>query len=127
MYPMNDSCADQVVSAALSAARADGATVSIAVLDAGGQLRRFHRSSGAAAASAGMAEAKAWTSVAFAADTHTLADLPPLAGAFRRPIAQLPGGVRLLLDGEVIGGVGVGGASPDEDLRIARAGAAALG
>ncbi len=127
MNALDETTSDRVIQSALEAARAQlQASVSVALVDAGGHLLRFVRTDGAALASVDMAQTKAWTAVAFASPTHVLADLPALDGALSRPIAQLPGGVPLIIDGRLVGGLGVGGAQPDQDLHIAQAGAAAL-
>jgi uncharacterized protein GlcG (DUF336 family) len=116
---------DLVLSGCLRAACDElSVPVSIAIVDAAGHLVRYHRTPGAALASIGMAQAKAWTAIAFATDTDQLMELPPLAGALHRPVAQLPGGVRVIIGGVVIGAVGVGGGRPDQDVLIARAGIA---
>jgi glc operon protein GlcG len=106
----------------------------IAVVDDGGHLLAFERMDGARPSSIAISLVKAQaaalrrspTGPAMAGDQ---VNLPLAMGlAIASPAAQTPirGGVPLVVDGEVIGAVGASAGSEDQDLDVARAGAAAI-
>lgn len=116
----------KVAAAAMAEADRLELPASIAILDAGGHLLHYERTDGVALAAVEIAQAKAWTALAFNAPTSSLADWPDLVGALSRPIAQFGGGVPLVSSDQLIGSIGVGGADPVSDETIARSGAAVL-
>jgi glc operon protein GlcG len=126
--------AANAVAAAVLAAAAAGRQVSVAVVDDRGHDLVVLRGDGAAWFTPGIARAKAASAAAMRSPTAALADLratyPELVdlvdGQLARPLTTLPGGVPLLLDGRHVGGLGVSGAHPDEDVGYAEQGAAAL-
>jgi glc operon protein GlcG len=119
----------QVVAGAAEAEAARmGRQVIVAVVESGGHLVCLHRQDNAQFGSIPVAEAKARSAVAFRRPTKLFEDslaettrVLALAGAV--PVA---GGVPLVSDGKIVGGVGVSGAMPHEDEVIAQAGARAL-
>ncbi len=120
--------AASAVAAAEAAARQLGVGVSISVIDESGNLVREVRMDGASALLIEYARRKALTAVLFGAPTAKLAADPAMA----RMIGQVPnlllvpGGVPIRFEGKVIGAVGVSGAAPEDDSRIAEAALAAL-
>jgi glc operon protein GlcG len=104
----------------------------IAVVDAGGNLMALQRIDGTFAAGANISIGKARTAVLFQKPTKVFEEI---INKGRTAMAALPdsfftplqGGVPVILNGEIIGGVGVSGASSaaqDEELAIAGAEAA---
>src|SRR5882757_1306198 len=104
----------------------------IAVVDAGGNLMALERLDGTFAAGANISIGKARTAVLFQKPTKVFEDI---INKGRTAMAALPdsfftplqGGIPVVLDGQIIGGVGVSGASSatqDEELAIAGANAA---
>jgi uncharacterized protein GlcG (DUF336 family)/mannose-6-phosphate isomerase-like protein (cupin superfamily) len=104
----------------------------IAVVDAGGNLMALARLDGTFAAGANISIGKARTAVLFQKPTKVFEDI---INQGRTAMAALPdsfftplqGGIPVVLDGQIIGGVGVSGASSaaqDEELAIAGAEAA---
>jgi glc operon protein GlcG len=102
----------------------------IAVVDEGGNLMALERLDGTFAAGANISIGKARTAVIFKKPTKVFEDIikngrtPMIA---LNDFTPLQGGVPVLVDGEVIGGVGVSGAATaqqDEELAIAGANAA---
>jgi len=104
----------------------------IAVVDAGGNLMALERIDGTFAAGANISIGKARTAVLFQKPTKVFEEI---INKGRTAMAALPdsfftplqGGVPVVLNGEIIGGVGVSGASSagqDEELAIAGAEAA---
>lgn len=102
----------------------------IVVVDVCGDVKASSRQDGNSRASLTLAPLKAQTALAFRTPTATLAERTTdpiraqslLAAGF----TLLGGGLPLTADGQVIGAVGVGGGSPDQDIQVAEAGLAAL-
>lgn len=104
--------------------------VTITVVDDGGHVLGMHRLDGAAPISAEISPAKARTAALGQRETKIYEDIinqgrvaflsaPALKG-------MLEGGVPVIVDGQVVGAVGVSGVKSSEDVEIARAGIAAL-
>jgi glc operon protein GlcG len=107
--------------------------VSIAVVDDAGALVAFQRMTGAPRFSADFAVAKARTAAAFGTETSKLEDLyadrPVFAHSF---VAQGGyflgrGGVPIVVEGSVVGAIGVSGADAHGEEDIARRAAARAG
>src|SRR5215475_1098080 len=121
----------------IAAAKAEAARVKapggvIAVVDAGGNLMALERLDGTFAAGANISIGKARTAVLFQKPTKVFEDI---INKGRTAMAALPdsfftplqGGIPVVVDGQIVGGVGVSGASSaaqDEELAIAGAEAA---
>lgn len=120
----------RVLSAAAARASAIQVPMGIAVVDAGGNLVGFLKMEGAFIHTNHTAFAKAYTSASVRRATHETGIptdiLTDLALATDGRITRLPGGFPLVLDGQVIGGIGVGGGNAQEDMDVAKAAAAAL-
>jgi glc operon protein GlcG len=126
---------------ALAAARAKAGdlkiAVNIAVVDDGGHLIAFARMDNARPGSAPTAVTKATAAATFRQATGPLppkGEPDPLvslgvalaAAASGGKATPLFGGVPIVVDGQVIGAVGVGGATGEQDAEVARAGVQAL-
>ena len=120
----------RIAAAAEAYALDKGWAVSIAIVDAGGHLLWLQRLDGAAPISAQIAPAKAHTSALGRRESKvyeyminggrmSFLSAPGLAGT-------LEGSVPILVDGQVVGAVGVSGVKSSEDAEIAKAGIAAL-
>lgn len=120
----------RIVQAAAAEATKNQWAVTIAVADDGGHLLALQRLDGAAPISAYIAPAKARASAMGKRETKIYEDMinqgrnaflsAPLEG-------MLEGGVPIIVEGQVIGAVGVSGVKSSEDVQIAKAGIAALG
>jgi uncharacterized protein GlcG (DUF336 family) len=120
---MNLELALRMCEVAVREARRLGALVSVAVVDGGGHLVAFQRMDGAGIGGSELAPAKAYTAVALGRETAELAPLTaPGEELYGLPprFACLPGGVPLRDADAVIGGVGVSGGSPEQDVACAR-------
>ncbi len=106
----------------------------IAVVDEGGHLLVFERMDGAKTSSISIALIKAQAAAVRRAATGPVMDgdrlnvVVAVGLAIANPAQQTPirGGVPLIVDGEVIGAIGVSAGSEEQDLDVARAGATAL-
>lgn len=120
--------AQRMARAARDDAAAENALVSVAVVDAGGNLVIFERMDGAEIAGPVLARDKAYTAVAHRIGTHELTELVApgagLAGMYAQDggrYVAFAGGLPLWDGDRVIGGVGVSGGSAEQDLRAAQA------
>jgi len=122
--------AKTVIAAAIAEAKKVNAPGGvIAVVDEGGNLMALERLDGTFAAGTNISIGKARTAVMFKKPTKVFEDIikngrTPMVAL--NDFTPLQGGVPVLVDGEVIGGVGVSGAASaqqDEELAIAGANA----
>ena len=123
--------ARQVIAAAQAYAKQNNAPGGVvAVVDEGGNLMALERLDGTFAAGANISIGKARTAVLFKRPTKFFEDIirngrtPMIA---LNDFTPLQGGVPIIVDGQVVGGVGVSGAaSAQQDEELAIAGANAL-
>jgi len=122
----------ECIERALTKAQELGYLVAVAVVDEAGHLVACHRMDGALWVTPEIARAKANAAAAFRASTHDLERRFSARQLFASSVAALgsyqfvfgKGGVPLLIDGQLLGAVGVSGAVPAEnDHVIAAAGA----
>ncbi|RJP34795.1 MAG: hypothetical protein C4547_10325 [Phycisphaerales bacterium] len=122
--------AKMVLTACEAEARKHHATGVIAVVDEGGSLIAVHRIDGTFAAGANISIGKARTAVMFRKPTRTFEDIIKngrTAMVALPDFTPLQGGVPIVVDGQVVGAVGVSGAaSAQQDEEIAIAGANAV-
>lgn len=129
---LTDQQASDLVSAAEAKAKEIDAPMVIAVVDAAGLLKLFVRMNGTPRGALEWTIEKAYTAAAFGRPTAELAEgiqswPAVMASMVKLPSVNLtPGGHPLLVDGKVIGGLGVGGGSPEQDAQVADAGLAAF-
>ncbi|CAE6848176.1 hypothetical protein AWB69_02751 [Caballeronia udeis] len=111
-----------------------GARVNVTVVDIGGNPLSFLRMPGAPLHSISISEDKAYTAASFGlATSQWAAELQAQSDALRQGLPLRPrfvmfgGGVPIRLADEVVGGIGVSGASEVQDEACANAGLAAAG
>src|SRR5215467_15811380 len=127
--PISIAAAKKVMAAAEAEASKNNWGVSIAIVDSGGNLVMLHRLDNAQLSSIRIAEAKARTAVEFRRPTKALEDAVAGGGVglrvltFRASVAE--GGVPIIADGKIVGGIGVSRAASQQDAQVAMAGAAA--
>lgn len=120
----------KVLSAATASAVQNDWAVAIAVVDDGGHLLALQRLDNAAPTTAYIATEKARTSALGRRESGSFEKIVN-EGRYAYlsvPLLQglLEGGAPILVDGQVIGAVGVSGVKSTEDLQIAKAGIDAL-
>lgn len=103
----------------------------IAIVDTGGHLVMLHKMDQAQLASVTIARVKAETSVSFRRPTKAFEDVIAGGGLGLRLLSApgmiaMEGGLPIILDGKVIGAIGVSGMQSSQDAEVARAGLAAL-
>jgi glc operon protein GlcG len=126
MLTLND--AKRIAAAAEGEALANGWAVSVAICDAGGHALWLQRMDGAPLMSAAVAPEKARTCVLTGKPSKVFEDMVNNGrfAALSMPVVPLEGGEPIVVDGLVIGAVGVSGVTAGEDAQVARAGVAAL-
>jgi len=120
----------RIMEGAIAEAKKNNWAVTIAIVDDGGHLLQFARLNGAPPVSAYIAPEKARAAALGRRETKIYEDMinqgrnaflsAPLQG-------MLEGGVPIIVDGQVVGAVGVSGVKSIEDAQVAKAGIAALG
>ena len=122
--------AKEIIAGSEEEAKKMGIAMVISVVDDGGNLVAIHRMDDAWLASIEIAQNKAWTSVALKMPTANLADATvPAAELYglnttnNGRLVVFGGGIPLILDGKVVGAIGVSGSSVPHDMQVAEAGA----
>lgn len=125
--------AQELVNAAVTAARRIPSPSSVAVVDSGRNLLAFARMDGAPLASIEISMGKAFTARSLNMPT---ADLDPLvqpgqplyglAVTHQRPLVTFGGGLPIVLEGEIVGAIGVAGGTTDHDAAVAATAVKAL-
>ncbi|RED59328.1 GlcG/HbpS family heme-binding protein [Cohnella lupini] len=120
--------AKQLLAVAEQKARQMETLSNIAIVDEGGNLIAFHRMDNARFAGIEISKGKAWTSVTMQMPTANLAQsaLPgsPSYGintTNEGKITVLGGGIPLVSEGKVVGGIGVSGGTSAQDTEVANA------
>ena len=120
---------------AMAAAELDAAKnswqVAITILDSGGNPVMFHKIDNTQLSATTVSEGKARTALDFKRPSKALDDAIAAGGAGMRLLAlkditPLEGGIPVVVDGKIIGAIGVSGALSSQDAQVAAAGAAAL-
>jgi uncharacterized protein GlcG (DUF336 family) len=118
----------KLLNAAMAKAREMNVPQCICIVDAGGHLLTMARMDGAFALSIDTALRKAQTAAAYGIPTGDIAagiDIK-LAIATEGKRVNLLGGLPVIVDGHVIGGIGVGSGTGEQDKEIAKVAVAAF-
>jgi uncharacterized protein GlcG (DUF336 family) len=134
MIEMTLGIADRAARAALARAAAMGVRVTVSVVDEAGRLVVVMRGDGAGFLTIETSRAKAVAAAAFRRSTRELVEMQKANPVFWAAVPAISrgealpstGAVPIVVDSRVIGAIGCGGGSPDEDHECASAGAAAL-
>ena len=128
------SMATKAVQTALEACKKDGYRVSVSIVDRAGVLRAMGRADGAGSHTVDSSRKKAYTAASLRRPTTELAELiakVPALQSLREmnpEILILGGGLPIDISGDVVGGIGVGGAPGAHlDDACAQAGLDAIG
>ena len=126
--------AGKAIQASLDACNKDGYRVSVSIVDRAGVLRAMARADGAGPHTVDSSKKKAYTAASLCRPTTELADLinkVPTLQALREvndQMLMLGGGLPIEIGGEIVGGIGVGGAPGAHlDDACAQAGLDAIG
>lgn len=122
--PIGLSEAQVILDRAVRAARAAGHRMAVAIVEPSGELVAFARMDDTQYGSIHVAQRKAWTAARYRLSTASLEErvlsgrTVTLANEDSLPIA---GGLPIVVDGRIVGAIGVSGASAAEDATIAAA------
>lgn len=120
---LTDEGARLLLEAAIEHANKMGVPQCIAIVDEGCNLLAFFRMAGSRVLSIQSAQRKAMTAASTGKPTGSLdpaIDLK-LALATDGDMVNIKGGAPIIVDGHVIGGIGVGSGTGDQDLEVANA------
>ena len=126
--------AEQALRAAQARARELGAPMTVTVVDEGGRLVLCARADATGFFTPETSRPKAVAAAAFRRSTTELAELAAKGSAFWKTVPVIlegqalptPGGTPLVRGGRVIGGIGCGGGTGEQDQQCADAGAVAV-
>lgn len=123
--------AEKIMAAAVQEANKNNWTMAIAIVDAGGNLVLFKKIDNTQIGSIEVAIGKARTANNFKRPTKVLEDAVANGGVGLRILSinnatALEGGELIVVDGKIIGAIGVSGAQSTQDDQVAKAGLAAL-
>ena len=123
--------AKKVMAGAEAEAKKNSWPVVITILDSGGNLVMTQRLDGAQFGSVEVAREKAYSAVAFRRPTKAFEDGLAQGGANLRLLnlrgaSMLDGGWPIVIDGKIVGGIGVSGVTGAQDAQIGKAGVDAL-
>ena len=120
--------AQRMIAAGEEKAAAMGHAFVIAVVDESGVLKALSRMDGAPLLSVQVAQDKAYSAAGFGMPTHAwhdfIKDDPPLAAGATTGIDRLVvfgGGYPIVVEGQVVGGIGVSGGHYRQDMEVAEA------
>jgi uncharacterized protein GlcG (DUF336 family) len=129
---ITNALARKIIDTTVSAAEAAGQRSAIAVVDATGHLSAFARMDGAPVQAIQISQDKAYTAAGFGMPTgqwHEFmkndAALTVGAPAMDR-LVPFGGGLPIIIDGELVGGIGVSGGHWSDDSKVAEAGLSAI-
>src|SRR5271166_4746102 len=123
--------AKKVAAPALAEAAKNNWTVAVAIVDPSGNLVYYEKMDNTQLGSAHVAVEKARSAAMFKRPTKAFQDAVANGGEGLRTLAlpgavPLEGGVPLLIDGKIVGAIGVSGMTSAQDTQCAKAGADSL-
>ncbi|HEU5319165.1 MAG TPA: heme-binding protein, partial [Methylomirabilota bacterium] len=129
--PISLDQARKALAAAEAEARKNSWNVVIAVVDSGGNLVVLQRMDSTQFGSVEVARQKAFSAAAFRRPTKVFEDAIAGGGAGLRILGlagatPLEGGFPIVVEGRIVGAIGVSGVTGQQDAQVARAGADAL-
>ena len=125
---INLEAAKKVTASAIAEARKNNWAMAIAIVDVGGALVYFEKMDGTQTGSVRVAIGKARSAVLFKRPTKAFQDALAAGGENLRILrlegaVPMEGGLPLLMDGKIVGAIGVSGGTPQQDGVVAKAGA----
>jgi glc operon protein GlcG len=126
--PINLETAKKVAAPAIAEARKNNWTMAVAILDIGGNLVYFEKMDGTQTGSVRVAIGKGRSAVMFKRPTKVFQDGVAAGGDGLRLLrlegaVPIEGGLPLVMDGKIVGAIGVSGGTAQQDGATAKAGA----
>jgi len=130
--PVSLEHAKKAAGAALAEARKNNWNMAVAIVDPGGNLAYYEKMDNTQLGSANVAIDKARSAALFKRPTKAFQDALAAGGAGLRILhlrgaVAVEGGIPLLMEGKIIGAIGLSGGASEQDGQCAKAGAEALG
>ncbi|MGZ3495112.1 MAG: GlcG/HbpS family heme-binding protein [Thermodesulfobacteriota bacterium] len=128
---INLDTAKKIAASAITEARKHHWTMAVAVIDTGGHLVYFEKMDGTQTGSVRVAISKGRSAVLFKRPTKAFQDMVAAGGEGLRMLRlegaiPIEGGLPLLMDGKIVGAIGVSGGTSQQDGVVAKAGADTL-
>ena len=128
---INLDTAKKIAASAITEARKNNWTMAVAVVDTGGNLVYFEKMDGTQTGSVRVAISKGRSAVLFKRPTKAFQDMVAAGGEGLRILrlegaVPVEGGLPLLMDGKIVGAIGVSGGTSQQDGLVAKAGAETL-
>ncbi|MGB7622458.1 MAG: heme-binding protein [Terriglobia bacterium] len=129
--PVSLELAKKAAAAALAEARKNNWAMAAAIVDPAGDLVYFERMDGTQTGSVSVAMSKARSAALFKRPTKAFQDALAAGGAGLRILGlegavPVEGGFPLIVEGKIVGAIGVSGGSSEQDSQCAKPGADAL-
>jgi glc operon protein GlcG len=126
--PINLETAKKIAAAAVAEASKNKWTMAVAILDIGGALVYFEKMDGTQTGSVRVAIGKARSAVMFKRPTKVWEDAVAAGGGGLRILGlegavPIEGGLPLVMEGKIVGAIGVSGGTAQQDGMAAKAGA----
>ncbi len=128
---INLETAKKVAASAITEAHKNNWTMAVAIMDTGGHLVYFEKMDGTQTGSVRVAISKGRSAVLFKRPTKAFQETLAAGGEGLRVLGlkgavPVEGGLPLLMDGKIVGGIGVSGGTSQQDGVVAKAGADTL-
>ncbi len=128
---INLDTAKKIAATAITEARKNNWTMAVAIIDTGGNLVYFEKMDGTQTGSVRVAISKGRSAVLFKRPTKAFQDMVAAGGEGLRMLrlegaVPIEGGLPLLMDGKIVGAIGVSGGTSQQDGVVAKAGADTL-
>ena len=129
--PISLENAKKAAAASLAEARKNNWTMAVAITDIAGDLVYFEKMDGTQTGSVNVAQGKARSAALFKRPSKVFQDVVAGGGAGLRILGlegavPIDGGLPLVMDGKIVGAIGLSGAAGDQDAQCAKAGADVL-
>lgn len=126
--PISLENAKKAAAASLAEARKNNWTMAVAITDIAGDLVYFEKMDGTQTGSVNVSQGKARSAALFKRPSRAFQDVVAGGGAGLRILAlegavPIEGGIPLVMDGKVVGAIGLSGGTSDQDGQCAKAGA----
>ncbi|HLJ85375.1 MAG TPA: heme-binding protein [Candidatus Angelobacter sp.] len=129
--PISTDTAKKAAAAALAEAHKNGWTMAVAIVDPNGTLVFYEKMDNTQNGSADVSVSKARSAARFKRPTKAFQDALAAGGAGLRILAiegavPVEGGIPIVIDGKIVGAIGLSGDTSEHDGQCAAAGVAAL-